>query len=217
MAKRIMLSGPSGIGKTTVAKRISEMNNIPFISGSMSDLLPSTKEISHEEILEKSKQELALEDNQLVNLRHKLFSKHDNFISDRSFLDSATYFTLKQNKTLPECEIESFLDLCKMCLVTDCEYLILLGISRAVFKDIQIENNHKRITNKYFQYQISIMMEGILNLMGFNMTHIFPLLNIGHINYPEVGEVKVMILNDYDLESRLSWINHFINDKIHLR
>ena len=35
--KRIMLAGPSGIGKTTIAKWISEKTGIEFISGSVSD------------------------------------------------------------------------------------------------------------------------------------------------------------------------------------
>ena len=41
--KRIMFVGPSGIGKTTLAKAVEEICGIPFISGSMSDLLPATK------------------------------------------------------------------------------------------------------------------------------------------------------------------------------
>ena len=36
--------GPSGIGKTTLAKFIETKYGIPFISGSMSDLMPDTKE-----------------------------------------------------------------------------------------------------------------------------------------------------------------------------
>lgn len=43
MSKRIMFVGPSGIGKTTLAKFIETKYGIPFISGSMSDLMPDTK------------------------------------------------------------------------------------------------------------------------------------------------------------------------------
>lgn len=41
--KRIMFVGPSGIGKTTLAKFIETKYGIPFISDSMSDLMPDTK------------------------------------------------------------------------------------------------------------------------------------------------------------------------------
>ena len=49
--KRIMFVGPSGIGKTTLAKFIETKYGIPFISGSMSDLRPDTKEMHHAEFL----------------------------------------------------------------------------------------------------------------------------------------------------------------------
>ena len=49
--KRIMFVGPSGIGKTTLAKFIETKYGIPFISGSMSDLMPDTKEMHHAEFL----------------------------------------------------------------------------------------------------------------------------------------------------------------------
>ena len=47
-----MFVGPAGIGKTTLAKYISEKYGIPFISGSMTDLLPATKDLSHIEIFD---------------------------------------------------------------------------------------------------------------------------------------------------------------------
>ena len=42
-----MFLGPSGSGKTTLAKIISEKFVIPLISGSYSDMIPSTKSKSH--------------------------------------------------------------------------------------------------------------------------------------------------------------------------
>ena len=51
MSKRIMFVGPSGIGKTTLAKYVAKRGDLPFISGSMSDLLPATEGVSHNEIL----------------------------------------------------------------------------------------------------------------------------------------------------------------------
>ena len=51
MSKRIMFVGPSGIAKTTLAKYVAKREDLPFISGSMSDLLPDTEGISHNEIL----------------------------------------------------------------------------------------------------------------------------------------------------------------------
>lgn len=52
--KRIMFVGPSGIGKTTLAKFIETKYGIPFISGSMSDLMPDIKEMHHAEFYTKN-------------------------------------------------------------------------------------------------------------------------------------------------------------------
>lgn len=60
--KRIMFVGPSGIGKTTLAKFIETKYSIPFISGSMSDLMPDTKEMHHAEFLHQECGELINKD-----------------------------------------------------------------------------------------------------------------------------------------------------------
>lgn len=49
-----MFVGPSGIGKTTLAKYVAKREDLPFISGSMSDLMPDTKEMHHAEFYTKN-------------------------------------------------------------------------------------------------------------------------------------------------------------------
>ena len=48
---RIQIAGPSGVGKTTLAKDISDIYGIPYVSGSYSDLIPSTKDILHSDMI----------------------------------------------------------------------------------------------------------------------------------------------------------------------
>lgn len=103
-----MFVGPAGIGKTTLAKYISEKHGIPFISGSMTDLLPATKDLSHIEILSLGSEAMYKSDFQLLNLRNKLFKDKEEFVTDRSYADLAAYFWYKQSKSLPECEMEHF-------------------------------------------------------------------------------------------------------------
>ena len=110
--KRIMFVGPSGIGKTTLAKFIETKYGIPFISGSMSDLMPDTKEIHHAEFLHQECGELINKDYQLLNLRNKLFKDKETFVTDRSYVDLAAYFIYKQSTNIPECEVDAFLDIC---------------------------------------------------------------------------------------------------------
>ena len=61
--KRIMFAGASGTGKTTLANFISKVygeGQIPFFSGSVSDLLPETKGMPHKDMLARDSQTLAI-------------------------------------------------------------------------------------------------------------------------------------------------------------
>ena len=168
---RIMFAGPSGIGKTTLAKFVESIGGgddpiWPFISGSVSDLLPNTKNELHKDMLAHDKRELYIQDFQILNLRKKLFANQDSFVSDRSFLDSAAYFIYKQADTIPQCEIDNFLELCKMCLCQYCDKLIILNFTPYMVKNWVMEDNNKRIINKYFQAEISSIMLMILENWG---------------------------------------------------
>jgi len=168
---RIMFAGPSGIGKTTLAKFVEHIGGgdeptWQFISGSVSDLLPNTKDELHKDMLSHDKKELYTQDFQILNLRKKLFANQDSFVSDRSFLDSAAYFLYKQADTIPQCEMDHFLELCKMCLCQYCDKLIVLNFTPYMVENWVMEDNKKRIMNKYFQAEISSIMLMVLENWG---------------------------------------------------
>lgn len=160
--KRIMFVGPSGIGKTTLAKFIETKYGIPFISGSMSDLMPDTKEMHHTEFLHQECGELINKDYQLLNLRNKLFKDKETFVTDRSYVDLAAYFIYKQSTNIPECEVDAFLDICKDLTVQQCDLLIYLPLSMYNMKGWPMEDNKKRIINRYYQAQMSDIMGNLL-------------------------------------------------------
>jgi adenylate kinase family enzyme len=160
--KRIMFVGPSGIGKTTLARFIEAKYGIPFLSGSMSDLMPDTKEMHHAEFLHQKCGELINKDYQLLNLRNKLFKDKETFVTDRSYVDLAAYFIYKQSTNIPECEIEAFLDICKELTLKQCDLLIYLPLSMYNMKEWKMEDNRKRIQNRYYQTQMSDIMGNLL-------------------------------------------------------
>lgn len=171
---KIMFAGPSGFGKTTLAKWLYEQSGIPFESGSVSDLIPQTKDISHKDMLARDTKDLYKEDYQILNLRNKLFSNKDQFISDRSYLDSAAYFLYKQGDKQPSCEIEHFISLCSMLLTQQCDCLIFLNFIPELVSEWVTEDNNKRITNNYFQVEISSIMKTVLTLIGYKHSHSIP-------------------------------------------
>ena len=176
---RIQFAGPSGVGKTTLAKWLEEAYQIPFVSGSVSDLLPKTKEEPHKDMLSHDKKELYTQDYQILNLRNKLYSEKESYVSDRSYLDSAAYFMYKQSDTIPQCELEHFFELCKKCLVEQTDLLIILGFTPYMVKNWVMEDNNKRILNKYFQAQISYIMKYLLNEWGMTFFDPIPCIHKG--------------------------------------
>lgn len=219
---KVMFAGPSGIGKTTLAEGLSVNEGLLYLSGSVSDILPETKEMSHKDMLNRDQKDLYMEDYKILNLRKKLFQDKENFVSDRSFLDSAAYFYYKQVDKIPACEIEHFLELCKMCLNKYCTHLIFLPLNALQIKHWIIEENDKRITSGYFQAIISSIMSLILDIWES-----VPTKTINYIGSPfrnkelqwgaqeylissPYGETKVLELMELNQDIREQLIDKFI-------
>lgn len=220
---RIMFAGPSGIGKTTMAKFVSNLLDGPeFISGSMSNLMDNTKNVLHKDLISQDKKDLYQQDYQLVNLRNKLFHNKLEFVTDRSYLDSAAYFIYKQDTSIPQCEIEHFVNLCKLLLNDHCDCLILLNIHPKWANEWTVEDNNKRICNVFFQAHISAIMRMVLDMMGYktirstynyrSLRDTLPkfLRNIIELDYgfeegvisSTRGKTKVYIINEPNLNIR---------------
>ena len=149
---KIMFTGVSGVGKTTIAKEVAESLGIPFISGSYSDLVPETKVMPHSEMIQQDADVVFRQDMQVLNLRNKAFKNQDSFVTDRSYFDSAAYFINKLSHRIPECDIDHAVNLCKMLLSQQCTHLIFIPFSAKFFNDWVTEDNNKRILSKYFLF-----------------------------------------------------------------
>lgn len=210
---KIMFCGPSGTGKTTMAKEISKLFNIPFISGSYSDLVPSTKSEPHEKMITKSTEEIYNQDYQLINLRRNQLKDLTSFVSDRSFVDNAAYFIDKLAHRIPQCEVETYLDISKKLSETFTTHLIMVPFTKEIMGKWEIEDNHKRVLNKYYQYKISnLMMSVIQDFIYPDLSTEYHLIRKEYIN-KVVGNDKTKILFLYELDrvKRIQVINEFLN------
>lgn len=222
----IMLAGPSGIGKTTIAKKLASELNSEFISGSVSDLIPETKDMSHSDMISRDPKDLYLEDFKILNLRKKLFDRKSSCVSDRSFLDSSAYFIYKQSDKIPQCEVENFLSISGRLLTSHCDLLVVLELTPQDLRQWVTEDNDKRITNNYFQVMIGKLMRMSLDLHGYTHTNTISSIPTGilsriNLDYPiELGFIKnvygrtrVMIIRDLDLNNRLLSIKYLCQRK----
>lgn len=229
--KMVMFCGFSGSGKTTLAKQLTELQNpYRFISGSMSDLIKPTKDESHSDMLSRDKNTLQLQDYQLLNLRSKLFKEatEDLIVSDRSFIDNAAYYIYKQAATAPECEINQFISICKQCLALYCTHLIYIPYTTYTYHLWVIEDNNKRILNRYFQWNISQIMQLVIQKFGYTKVNTIEFIQQGLFKFPEelkygaevgiinsiYGNTRVLILKELNIDTRMKLINLFLDGKI---
>lgn len=211
---RVNFTGVSGVGKTTLAKWVSEELGIPFVSGSYSDLIPATKDMPHQDMINQDPQKVFMQDTQVLNLRNKKFQEYPFFVSDRSYLDSAAYMINKLSHRIKECDTESFLELCRALSGVQITHLIFIPFTEEYLKGWEMEDNHKRILNRYYQWEVSTIMFNILyELWEFKLKDMWLTHTEGTVTIDHQGKnwtTKVLILQTMDLEKRKYIIKDFL-------
>lgn len=203
MAKRLRIQfmGCSGIGKTTLATWLAETLNIPFVSASYSDLVPETKKLTHEDMMNQPYNIIYEQDIKALKARSKLFSQHPEYVSDRSYIDSVAYMIHKLSQHLRECDIDTFVESSRILTGMQCDYLVFIPFTQQYFKHWEIEDNNKRVLNRYFQFQISELMSSVLDLFHVDYTNMLDGYRLGFL--PLKGRIiKVLVIYSLDLEQR---------------
>lgn len=222
MAQKVMLTGCSGVGKTTLAKWINLNFGIQFISGSYSDLVPETKSQKHSEMINKDPKEVYAQDLQVVNLRNKSFKDKHSFVSDRSYFDSVAYLIQKLSHNIHECDTESFIHTCEHLMAEQCTHLIYIPFSTKFLSGWEMEDNSKRVLNRYYQFEVSQILNGVLDLWHFKENKLKSKLKYkgnkyGYIycrthNHNTYPPIKVLILDELDWETRCDLVSKFLNE-----
>jgi hypothetical protein len=212
MENRIMFAGASGTGKTTLAIFVSRILDIPFISGSYSDLVPSTREEKHSEMLSYHHERIIEEDYKLLSLRYDLFKRHTEFVSDRSFYDNIAYFIYKISPHITTEETNEFIYKALLYSKEVCNKLIFIPFTKRMIQTWEVEDNNKRILNGHFQHMISNIfydyiypphVPGLTKVVDHNGNTII-----------KVGPTfSILILNSISIMQRQSSIQLFVEGK----
>ncbi len=214
--KRIMFLGPSGSGKTTLAKYISDEFNIPFISGSYSDIVPSTRQERHQDMLDKDFNTLVDSELDLLKRRYNTFDGIEgNLVTDRSYIDNLVYSIYKLSYKVKEATIRHIFRQVVNGLKEHCTHIIFIPIPYGNMVDWKIEDNNKRILNRYFQWMVYTLMENVLlEMLSYRDEDNY--LDSGYVSVISNvtrKPIKVLILSQIDIDCRKLMIQDFLSDE----
>ena len=186
MQPRILITGPSGVGKTTLAKWVSEEYQIPFVSVSIiRDICKYNDITNHQQIIDLSSTNPELHDLMQWELwvtRINKFMEHQlsGFVTDRGHVDSLVYMSMQgKPSSLPR-----FINGSK---------LVRNLFSHIIFIPMtpgwEVKDDKKRIANKEYQLRVSRVYVDILNML----------------------EVPYFTLVNPDFEIRKLFVENYIN------
>lgn len=173
-ANRIFITGTSGVGKTTLAKFISERFGLPYIPTSASMMWPKYGFTSHADALQKcmANPEIGFlyQRDVLFNRLDRLISEKD-FVTDRGPIDNLAYFLLQQAYHNDANNWE-FINACKQ-LHKLADKTIFLTLPDTA-EGYTIEDNKKRITTIVYQRLVDSTMQMVVDeyFNGYNILYI---------------------------------------------
>jgi len=188
---KVFICGPSGTGKTTLAKELSKAIDIPFVESSASTVWPQFGFTSHADVLMKisNNPELGF-DYQMAILdnRIEVLKDLDFFITDRTPFDTMVYFMLQNSALVGRERCELYKQRCTdLALLTNTLIFLPFG------NHIPLEDNGKRIQSEMFQYTTSSIFSKILK-----------------DNYIGSENYSILILNYWDFQTRLKDSLYFL-------
>jgi hypothetical protein len=204
MNRKISLSGPSGLGKTTLCRFIEKEFNVPWHSVSAGDLFTEKDKMylqtdfgytgkGHRNVINLSSSD-PLFGNAFQNLvlkrRAELIENTPEFVIDRSPLDNVVYYLSQNGHNEKEEFIGDFIEKARKAY-EKLTHVIIIKYSSDI---TQIEDNDSRIPNRYYQRMISDLFQAMYVR-----------------EFASIIGPKVITIDFWDLDQRKSVIKSFIN------
>lgn len=188
---KILISGVSGAGKTTIAHWISKEYKIPFVVGSTKVFWKEYGIKNHQDLIKRTIADIdfGLEfQYKCLSYRIEEFSKHQDCVSDRGIIDNILYFLLQVAPFTSSSVTADYIGLANKFL-NDYPFSINLFLGMPPV----IHNDNMRITNKYYQESCDVLFDYIIK------THI----DRNH---------RVFKIHNWDMKWRKKEIRNLIDD-----
>lgn len=155
--KNICIIGPSGTGKTTIAKYIASRYRMEYITGSSRELSGRFDINSHQDIIKLC----ANDPDKAISFYKSILSHREDImdnnpyhiVTDRGIIDLMVYFTMQLAPFMGIFEVEKFMQACTDILGTDLNKQIFI-FTPYTFKHA-IKEEDRRIVNQEYQAIIS--------------------------------------------------------------
>lgn len=161
---RIGIYGPSGTGKSTLAKYIAETYDIPFITTSTKPLWEKLGVESHADLIHKTNMKPGFGMKfqwDVLGYRIDALDGKASFVTDRTPIDNAVYTLLQCADKAPFNEIDNYI---KMCI----KYLDMFDevIYLPFNNEIPLEDDGMRIINPYYQRLVGNTFDMVEKMMN---------------------------------------------------
>lgn len=163
---KISISGHSGIGKTTLAKEISQMYGIPFVTTSSKPIWEKNGITKQSDIIAKSAAdpEWGVQFQcDLLTYRKEELGKYPKYVTDRSILDNLVYFIINNSAFVEEEVIQCYIRLCnKVAGEIYDESSIHIHLAAVDNMVLTLENDYMRVHNTHFQRMVDNTFQQVI-------------------------------------------------------
>ena len=199
---KILIFGTSGIGKTTLAKHLSETLDIPFINGSSSVLWDKYTISCHNDLLKMNviNPEIGLRfQYDLLHYRNELLQGLTSYVTDRTIVDNLVHFLFQNAPYLTDKQVEQYIEACIGSFDTQNKNNKWIFLTRDFYigdEMPKVPSDGKRIENNYFQDVINDIYDRVLErrMLGLQLTQYGNYLKLRNYNWDaRIEKVKNLL------------------------